>query len=672
MIGHVVLDFETRSEADLGLVGAWNYSLHPSTEIICACWKIVGADGTVEDIGEWDMTFLHRIHPREMPATLRGAIYAGYSVEAHNYSFELAIWENVARARLGWCSIMPSQWRDTMAVACYMAMPAKLDQLARALGMGGKDPEGTRLISRYSKLYLPTSRREIPPEDLRKFIDYCHKDVALEAAVGAYLLDLPAEELEIFRLDREINMRGLLIDCEGIANAAAIVDQRATELVDRFRTITRLNPTQRDKVMAWCAEQGVTLESYAADHLQDLVDGDLPQGAVRDALTIRLQINKASTKKLDAMARHTGPDGRARWQCRYHGAQTGRWTGGGFQPLNLTRGFEDVEPDQLVRDIGYRSPAWLDAIYGDAMDAVSKASRHWIAAAPGFRIFSGDFVSIEAVILACLAGEDWKVEAFRVGAKIYELMGDAIHNLSAGTVTKKTHPAERQDGKIGELAFGYQGGLGAWLNFDKSGRHTDDRINEIKDAWRAKHPATVAFWAGIEAAAIKAMRTGARVEFRALAFEKIDDWLAMILPNGKKIWYREPILKVGMPSWHKPETVAECEAGSCRCQPRTHLSYMAQKEGQWKRVATYGGKLAENAVQGTSREFLKPSMLAARKASYPIILSVYDEIVCEVPEDFGSKEEFEHIMRDAPGFPREWAKGWPIGVDSWIGQRYRK
>src|ERR1700676_2136375 len=130
----------------------------------------------------------------------------------------------------------------------------------------------------------------------------------------------------------------------------------------------------------------------------------------------------------------------------------------------------------LVRDIMHGDPEWLDAVYGDAMEAVSRASRHWIVAEEGHQIYAGDFVSIEAVILACLAGEQWKIDAFRSGAKIYELMGDKIHGLPPGTVTKATHPKERQDGKTGELAFGYQGALNAWLKFDDSGRHTDERI----------------------------------------------------------------------------------------------------------------------------------------------------------------------------------------------------
>lgn len=662
------MDFETKSFADLALVGAWEYSQHPTTEIICLCYRLSSWErGRVD---HW-VPYPPGSFGNNMPNELQRHIEGGGLVECHNYSFEMAHWTNIMVKRYRWPSIFPSQWKDTMAVACYYALPAKLESLLRALGMPGKNPEGGRLISRYSKLYLPSAKAEIPPEDMVKWITYCEEDVLREEGVSDYLGDLPMRELPVFLLDQEINLRGLRLDQDGIAAATVIVEQRARELTEAFNRLTGLNPTQRDKVMAWAKERGVELENMTADYLEDLLEGDMPAGPVRDALMIRLKVNKASTKKLDAMARQSGSTGRALWQQRYHGAQTGRQTGSGFQPLNLTKGWEDIEPEMLVRDIMHRDPAWLDAVYGDAMETVSRASRHWIVAEEGHQIYAGDFVSIEAVILAVLAGEDWKVEAFRSGAKIYELMGDKIHGLPEGTVTKATHPKERQDGKTGELAFGYQGALNAWLKFDDSGRHSDERIIEICRAWRREHPAIVKFWADLEAAAIAAVRNpGLGACAGLISFEVVDEWLSMILPNEKRIWYREPALKVKPPAWHQPATKVECRDGTCKCRPRACITYKAQKEGQWKEVTTYGGKLAENACQAVSREYLIPSMLNVRKHGYPIILSVYDEVVCEVPDGHGSKAEFEELLANAPG--REWAAGWPIRVDAWVGGRYKK
>jgi DNA polymerase len=654
----IEIDLETKSYADLAQVGVWAYSEHTSTDIICACYAVPG-----------DSVIRHWVPGDQPPVLLFEALRQGHTVEAHNLAFEFAMWHNVLAPRYGWPLPAMDQWRDSMAAACYYAMPASLDRLASALKYEGKDAEGGRLITKYSKLYLKTAKPEIPEEDLEKFIAYCRKDVMIEQSVSDELGPLPDREMPMFLLDLKMNHRGLLLDLEGIKAATEVVEQRAAALTEEFRGLTGVNPTQNAKYMQWLAQQGVVVENLQAEYLEELLESGLAQGPARRSIEIRLRINKASTKKLDAMARQAGRDGRARFQSRYHGAQTGRQTGTGFQPLNLNRGMEDVEPDQLVRDIMYRDAAWLDCLYGDATDAVAKASRHWIIAAPGHRIMAGDFVSVEAVILSCLAGEEWKIDAFRRKVKIYEMMADKIYNLPPGTVTKKTHPQERQDGKTGELAFGYQGALGAWLKFDNSGRHTDERIVEICKAWRAEHPAIVEFWRELERQALDAVRHRRLTGYRQIGFEVVDEWLSMILPDGKRIWYRDPEIRHGMPSWHKPNEIEECKAGTCGCQPRAFLTYMAQKEGQWKRVATYGGKLTENATQATARQRLVPSMLRLEKAGYPLILSVYDEIVAEVPNSFGSIKEFADIMREPAG---EWDADWPIDVDVWEGDRYKK
>ncbi len=690
----ITIDFETRSYADLPKVGAWAYSEDPTTDVICAAW---GIDD--QPIQTWwpgkEMKYVPRIP--DLPGTpydLYMALMAGHHVEAHNLGFEWGIWENILTPRYGWK--LPdffNKGRDTMAVACYYGMPAALDKLSRALGYEAKDPAGTRLISKYSKLFLKTATEDIPPDDIKRFVEYCVKDVQIEQSVSDELGELPDRELPIFQLDLQKMRRGLFLDEEGIATATKVVTEREEELVGEFKDLTRtleyphgLSPAQHAKVKEWFAANGLELENMQKDTLEDLLeDGELPSGTVRRALEIRIGVNKASTKKLAAMARAAGRDGRAKFQTRYHGAFTGRSTGTGFQPLNLTRGFDDVDnetfPAQLVRDISYGSPKWLDCLYGDAMVAVSNASRYWIRAEEGNRIMSADYASIEAIVLACLAGEQWKIDAFERGEKIYELMGDKIHGLAPGTVTKATHPAERQDGKTGELAFGYRGALGAWLKFDNSGRHSDERIIEICKAWRDNHPEIVSYWDELEEAAIEAvMYPGRETAVRdGGGFEIVDEWLSQELVNGKRIWYRDPEIRSWMPNWHKPKLLVvdddegeeipnPCYTGTCNCKPVPTLTYMSQKLGSWRRVSTYSGKLAENRVQATSREILKHAELNVADAGYDLILDVYDELVAEVPKDFGSVEEFLALVEIRP----DYAKHWPLRASVWTGERYRK
>ncbi len=700
----ITIDFETKSYADLKKVGAWAYSEHPTTDVICVCW---GIDD--ELIQEWWPGILGQY----TPPVLLHAIQNGHTVEAHHVAFERSIWMNVLVPKYGWLLPADDQWRDLMAVACYLSLPPALDKLSRVLGYGPKNKFHQQFITKYSKLHLKTAKTVIPEDDFVKIVAECVDDVRREQSIGDELGDLPQRELEVFQLDQKVNMRGIHLDRGGIAAATTVVDQREEELTKEFVKLTGLKPTQRDKIMVWCAReqpsdfltgrQSVKLENLQAGYLEELLeDGNLSSGPVRQALDIRLRINKASTKKLDAMSRQSGTDGRARWQTRYHGAVTGRGTGSGFQPLNLSRGFEGMDPKQLARDIMHGDAAWLDMVYGDAMDAVAKAARYWIMAQEGSRLLVGDYSSIEAVILACLAGEQWKIDAFAAGEPIYERMAEIIHGLPVGTVTKKTHPLERQDGKTGELAGGYQGWLGGWLKFDNSGRHTDEEIKGFMRTWREKHPAIVAFWKALEEAAINAIRNRKRVQlcYSPIAFEMQDEWLTMILPNGKRLWYRDPQIRATMPPWHQPAEKMDCAAGTCDCELRPQVTYMAQKTGQWQRVHSYGGKWAENATQATSREILvaamkriaakyDPPLLASgylKPGESSIILSVYDEIVCELPykdgytevvdghiygeglDNDGSIEEFEEIMREVP----DWAAGWPINVSAWQGVRYRK
>jgi DNA polymerase len=61
-------------------------------------------------------------------------------------------------------------------------------------------------------------------------------------------------------------------------------------------------------------------------------------------------------------------------------------------------------------------------------------------------------------------------------------------------------------------------------------------------------------------------------------------------------------------------------------------------------------------------------MLAAEAAGYPIIMTVHDEAVAEVPDDFGSVEDFERVLctRD------RWAADIPVVASGYAAKRYRK
>jgi DNA polymerase bacteriophage-type len=82
----------------------------------------------------------------------------------------------------------------------------------------------------------------------------------------------------------------------------------------------------------------------------------------------------------------------------------------------------------------------------------------------------------------------------------------------------------------------------------------------------------------------------------------------------------------------------------------------------------YGGTWTENVVSGIARDLLADAMLRIETAGYSIVLHVHDEVVAEVPEGFGSANEFTSLMIRKPS----WGLDLPIAAQAWSGNRYSK
>lgn len=134
-------------------------------------------------------------------------------------------------------------------------------------------------------------------------------------------------------------------------------------------------------------------------------------------------------------------------------------------------------------------------------------------------------------------------------------------------------------------------------------------------------------------------------------------WLHCELPSGRRMSYTDPEVKGVRTAWGEVKPA---------------LRYMSVEgtSRKWLRTATYGGKIVENITQAVARDIMAEAMLNAAKEGCPYdpIMSVHDELVCEVDTGEGSVEDFQRLMSDLP----PWAMGCPITAEADRMKRYRK
>lgn len=348
----------------------------------------------------------------------------------------------------------------------------------------------------------------------------------------------------------------------------------------------------------------------------------------------------------------------------------------------------------------------IDMFYGRPLEVMASCMRGFITAAPGKRLIACDFSSIESRVLAWLANEKRKIQIFNTHGLVYEDVAAGIFNVPMEEITKED--PRRQTGKVGELAFGFGGGKGAYLQMARGFGidATEEEAERAKIGWRKIHPETVAYWSNLQEASVEAVRHAGKKISVGPAYAKVvylhkGSFLFCQLPSKRIITYPYPELReqVWVTFTYSAEEDGETvwkETGkyfngktfdlavrTAKAFATKHVlkikdakpskavvSYMSEDSTtrRFTRHGAYSGLLCENITQATSRDLLAEAMLRLDKAGYHIITHVHDEVVCEEEPFFGSLEEVREIMCELP----EWATGLPIAADGWVGSRYRK
>src|SRR5262245_27422259 len=118
----ITIDFETRSRVSLPDVGAWLYSVQPSTEPIILSWS----DGFIYE-NQWNRG---EPWPTELFTLLSDP---NMTVEAHSAFFEWCIWHNICVPRYGWPEIEWNHWRCSRSKAAACSLPKSLGPAGKIL-----------------------------------------------------------------------------------------------------------------------------------------------------------------------------------------------------------------------------------------------------------------------------------------------------------------------------------------------------------------------------------------------------------------------------------------------------------------------------------------------------------------------------------------------------------
>jgi len=587
---------------------------------------------------------------------------------AHNAQFEIA----VTRYRMQKDLLVPttphlSQWLCTAALARRAALPASLEKLAETLGLPQqKDKRGSALIRKFSIPNPKTGEVVSPfddPEGFTQFGEYCRQDVRTEREIHKKLASfIPTGAIrETWELDKKVNDRGVPVNVGALKNAQKIIDVVRAEYTEEFREIVGLNPTQRDKVLAWFKSFGYPYDNMQATTVKNALSlgtwADTPE-AYR-ALQLKSYLSYAAVTKVSTMLSCECGDGIVRGTLVYHGAGPGRWSGRLIQTQNLKR------PDISDTDVAYSmicegaSAEGLAMCFGNPLSAVASCIRHFIQH-PTDLLNDADYSAIEARIVCWLAGQEDALQEYRDGVDAYVSMASVIFNKPREKITAM----ERWVGKQTVLGCGFQMSSARFYDqcieltekFNIKGISVSPELADLAvGTFRRIRSKVVNLWYDCDRAAREAILSpgkvfsaGEKINFQVVTKEEVP-YLAMRLPAGRCIVYPWPKL--------------ENKAGG-----KTNITFFGQLPGKsaWGRVSTYGGKLVENATQGTAADIMANGAVNAEKAGFEILTLIHDQALAR--HDGRPIEEFCNCLTDLP----EWAKGLPIDAEGQITPYYVK
>ena len=652
----LMMDLETKSDVDIAKAGVYRYADSPYFDILLFAYSVDDAPVQVVDLACGE----------QLPEEILNALTDDrIQKHAFNASFErvcLSVWlrRNYPERFVSYGSsedacgnyLSPNAWRCTMVAAAYLGLPLSLAGVGAVLQLQQqKMSEGKALIRYFCVPYdtvngVPQFHTPADaPEKWNVFRAYNQRDVETEQAIERRLSRFPVPEFvwQEYALDQTVNDRGIQVDLQLVQQAIRMDALMKDKLLQRMKALTHLeNPNSVYQLLGWLEMQGYSSDSLGKTQVQERIK--TAEEPVRSVLELRLQLSKASVKKYQAMQNAVCSDGRARGMFQFYGAnRTGREAGRIIQLQNLPQNhLPDLEAArELVKSGNLEA---VELLYEDVPDTLSQLIRTAFVPKPGYKFLVADFSAIEARVIAWLAGETWRMQAFAEGKDIYCASASKIFGVPV--VKHGINGHLRQKGKVAELACGYGGSVGA-MKAMGGAEMSDTELKQLVTDWRTASPHIVQLWWDVERAALTAVREQLPTETHGIHFSYESGFLFIKLLSGRRLAYVKPRIE---PNRFGGDSITYEGIGTGR---------------KWERLETYSGKLVENIVQATARDLLFYSMQTLSQSF--IVGHIHDEMIIECPEDTKLEEICQQMARTP-----DWANGLLLRADGYACQFYKK
>ena len=722
----VGLDFETFSKTNLKTQGMYKYMADSDFKPLIA--SLAFEDGTkytydfvfdcvrvydgLASEGETVEAFERYLRHRD-----------DWTIVAHNADFERGVLEHM------FPGFDPFRVRDSAVAARALGAEGKLEVASRQLSVTNKLEVGLRLIMKFS---VPNDTYPDGPtpelieanddmEDWLLFVEYCEDDALAGLEIDTRFIEfsdkyhpgLDLQEQANEHPTHVMNNYGWHMDMAHVQK----MRQRwwVNGIIAQKMFVTeqdeQLNFNSHPQMKAFTKARGYPVKSLDKYNLPVHITKVKEKIALLDApnngpelqrtvrqlkevlfmLETKAEIGGSMLSKLPKILDLTSDDDRLRGQYVHLGAgQTFRTASRGVQLQNIAKLNGNIKD---ITTLGDLEVEWSNT------DMASQIRQLFNSTYEDGQNITGDFSAIESRMLAYMAGEEWKLQAYRDGLDVYKVLVTKYIGIDYEDVTEQLRPR----GKYSELSCGYQASGKAVkdfmfrLGFDTS---IEDALQNVTD-WRGANTHIVDLWYTFDNVLKSAVRhnkvqeekIGYDLSIRVTPF--VEESIQQIHAGALSVVVQ--ILNDGEPMvtrvvhgcyffgsgrkqslcYYKP--VDTLTSSGVLWSPDYAHKELKAANGKPLRVkySIYGGKLAGILTQSMARELFFDSMRRLMIMLEPydnanLMGQFHDEINVDwFPREGGlTLEEAKDLMKQAMSFTE--LRDFPLAVDVKSDYRYTK